>query len=196
MAGTQKTNGSSHKSYRGKHRFEHWFRDNQVYFITARCHAGFPCFESDDAKQVFWDRFSRYAAEHGFTPFVTSLVNNHYHTLGYLRLGKDLAPMMRGIHGSTAKLVNDLLPERQTPFWHENKTKTYFDGCIRDEKQCRLAYRYVCIQSERHAINNNWMAYPHTQVRVPVDQAVKRAHRLGAFLEGVSYKRYGGSRGS
>jgi hypothetical protein len=195
MAGTHKTSGSSRKTYRGKHRFEHWARDNQVYFITARCHAGFPCFASEDAKQVFWERFTHYTLKHGFTPFVTSLVSNHYHTLGYLRLGNGLAPMMQGIHGSTAKLVNRLT-QRRVPFWHENKTQTYFDGCIRDEKQCRLAFRYVCLQSERHGLADRWPAYPHTRIGVAVDRAVRRAHRLGAFLVGVPYKRYGGSPGA
>lgn len=26
----------------GKHRFEHWYRDNTVYFITSRCRDGYP----------------------------------------------------------------------------------------------------------------------------------------------------------
>lgn len=47
---------------KGKHRFEHWYRDN-----------------------------------------TTTLLNNHYHTLGYLGLGPNLGPMMQRIHGSVAK---------------------------------------------------------------------------------------------
>ena len=31
----------------------------------------------------------------GFFPWVTSLLNNHYHTLGYLRVGENLGPMMQ-----------------------------------------------------------------------------------------------------
>ncbi len=60
-----------------KHRFEHWLVDNQVYFITARVRDRHPAFRSDAAKAVFWDRFDHYAAAHGFTPFVTSLIDNH-----------------------------------------------------------------------------------------------------------------------
>jgi hypothetical protein len=44
-------------------------------------------------------------------------MNNHYHTLGYLKKGEQLGPMMREFHGSVAKLVNDVLPERHLPFW-------------------------------------------------------------------------------
>ena len=43
--------------------------------------------------------------------------------------------MMQRLHGSVAKLVNDLLPQRLTPFWRDAEGKGYFDGCIRDEKQ-------------------------------------------------------------
>jgi len=31
--------------------------------------------------------------------------------------------MMRKIHGSVAKLVNDILPERHKPFWAEKRNK-------------------------------------------------------------------------
>ena len=43
-------------------------------------------------------------------------MDNHYHTLGYLREGQRLPSMMQRIHGSVAKLVNDKLPVRRTSF--------------------------------------------------------------------------------
>jgi REP element-mobilizing transposase RayT len=187
---TRKLSRSRNREYRGRTRFEHWYCDNQVYFITARCRDRFPAFASDKAKSVFWDRFDHYTAEFGFTPWVTSLVDNHYHTLGYLRDGSKLRVMMQRIHGSVAKLVNDLLPERRTKFWRDAKNKEYFDGCIRDEKQARLAYRYVLIQGVRHGCMADWREYPHTRVRVELERAIERAHQLKAFMEGVPYKRY------
>src|SRR5438874_12310295 len=99
--------------HKGKHRFEHWYVDNQVYFITARCRDKFPAFESEQAKAIFWDRFDHYTKLHTFTPLVTTLMNNHYHTEGYLKVGAELGEMMRKLHGSVAKLVNDILPERR-----------------------------------------------------------------------------------
>jgi REP element-mobilizing transposase RayT len=98
------------------HRYEHWLVDNQVYFITARCRDRIPAFATEQTKAIFWNRFEHYTKEFEFTPWVTSLLDNHYHTLGYLRKGDDLPRMMQRIRGSVAKLVNDLLPERITPF--------------------------------------------------------------------------------
>ena len=147
------TTRSTNRVYRGRHRFEHWLVDNQVYFITARCRDRFPAFASEDAKQVFWNRFDYYTHEFGFVPWVTSLIDNHYHTIGYLRDGKNLARMMQRIHGSVAKLVNDLRPIRLKPFWRDARGREYFDGCIRDERQApRISLHVEAIRATQHRV--------------------------------------------
>lgn len=181
----------THKEFHdGERRFEHWYVDNQVYFITSRCRDGYLAFRSDEAKAVFWVRFYHYTKLHGFFPWVTTLIGNHYHTVGYLRYGKDLGPMMRKIHGSVAKLVNDLLPERRVPFWRERGGRDYFDGCLRDELQCRRAYRYTLTQCRRHGICPNPALYPHTRVDIELERGIRRATELKAFLYDVPYPRY------
>ena len=45
---------------------------------------------SQRGKAIFWDRFDYYTKLHGFTPCVTTLINNHYHTEGYLKRGEEL----------------------------------------------------------------------------------------------------------
>jgi REP element-mobilizing transposase RayT len=186
----EKISRSSNTVSLDHYRFEHWHVDNQIYFITARCRDQFSAFATEAAKAVFWDRFNHYTTEFGFVPWVTSLLDNHYHTLGYLRIGKNISPMIQRLHGSTAKLVNDLLPMRYLPFWRDAKGREYFDGCIRDEKQARLAYRYTLTQSVRHGIVRDWRNYPHTHVRVELEAAIRRSLELRAFLDGVPYKRY------
>ncbi len=192
MNWTHKSSHSPRRTYQGKHRFEHWYRDNQVYLITARCRGRTHAFACEQAKAIFWDRFDHYTHQHEFFPWVTSLLDNHYHTVGYLRHGKDLGPMMRGIHGSVAKLVNDTLPHRLKPFWVDHGHQNYFDGCLRDETQCRRSYRYVLTQCHRHGICADWRDYPHTHVQIELDRGLKRALELNAFLKGVPYKRYDG----
>ena len=184
------SSGSTNEFYDGKHRFEHWYRDNTVYFITARCRAGVHAFAEDRAKAIFWDRFEHYAKMHGFVPWVVSLLINHYHALGYLRIGEELGPMMRKIHGSVAKLVNDTLEVRLVPFWCDHKFEDYFDGCIRDVLQARRAYRYTLTQCTRHGVCHDPKDYPHTRVYIDVDRAVRRAVEINAFLSEVPYARY------
>ena len=190
MPWTQKSAQRQKRTYQGQHRFEHWYRDNQVYFLTARCRGRFPAFAEEDAKHIFWDRFDHHTTEHGFTPWVTALLDNHYHTLGYLRVGAQLKPLMQRLHGSVAKLVNDTLPQRRTPFWKDTSDDAYMDGCLRSEQQGRATYRYVCRQSERHGACADWRGHPHTRVNIELESAIRRALELNAFLTGVRYKRY------
>ena len=98
--------------------------------------------------------------------------------------------MMRKLHGSVAKLVNDILPERRLPFWRTRGHRDYFDGCIRDEIQCRRAYRYTLRQSVRSRLCRRWQDYPHTHVRIDFDCGLNRALQLRAFLAEMPYKRY------
>lgn len=187
---------SSGEYHDGHHRFEHWYRDNSIYFITSRCRNRFPAFESDEAKAIFWDRFDHYARRYAFVPLITSLMDNHYHTEMYVKHAANLGAFMRGLHGSVAKLVNDVLEQRRTarlkPFWYDTGKQGYFDGCLRNEKQHRRTHRYIWLQPKRHGICTDPCDYPHTRECVKVDVAVKRALELRAYMEDVKYKRYQG----
>jgi REP element-mobilizing transposase RayT len=185
-----KSEGARTEHYDGKHRFEHWYRDNTVYFITARCKNRFAALASEEAKSIFWDRFLFHTSAHGFEPWITSLLDNHYHTLGYLPRGNELGEMMRKIHGSVAKLVNDTLVVRLRPFWKDSSHKDYFDGCLRDGLQYVRAYRYMARQSERHGICADYRRYPHTRIVMPMEEGLRIATERNAFLESVPYKRY------
>ena len=177
----------------GRRRYEHWHADNQLYFLTAVCRDHHPCFASEPAKAVFWDRFEHWTGECGFVPWATTLLSTHYHTVGYLREGRMLAVLMQRLHGSTAKLVNDLLPGRRQAFWRDRvrgKGKEYYDGCLRDETQCRRAYFYTLNQAVKAGLARRWQDYPHTRVGVELERGVRRALEIGAFMEGVRYPRY------
>jgi hypothetical protein len=176
----------------GKHRFEHWYRDNTVYFITAKTRDGFHAFESEEAKAIFWDRFTCWTTYFGFFPWVTTLLVNHYHPVGYLKVGENLGTMMQRIHGSVANLVNDTLPQRHLPFWRDraSEVKDYYDGCLRSELQGRHAYKYTLMQAVYAKLVTDWRDYPHTRVTVELEMGVARAQQLNAFMTHVRYPRY------
>ncbi len=195
MGNFRRASHSSDEHYDGQHRFEHWYRDNTIYFITARVRGRQNAFASEAAKAIFWDRFDCYSKQFGFVPWVTSLMDNHWHTEGYLKTGENLGPFIQRLHGSVAKLVNDTLPERiASPFWCDSGRQGYFDGCLRNEKQGRLTYRYVYTQCRRHRICDDPKDYPHTRVNIEIERAIKRALEKNAFMRGVPYKRYGDGR--
>ena len=181
---------STREYWQGNHRFEHWYRDNQVYLTTARTRGGVVAFESEVAKAVFWDRFTHYATMHGFMPWVVSLLVNHYHAIGYLRVGNELKELMRKLHGSVAKLVNDELEVRLVPFWGDGENRDYFDGCLRDETQLRRTHSYVLRQSVRHGVCRDYRDYAHTRMYLSLEESLAFAREHRALMYGVPYARY------
>jgi hypothetical protein len=161
-----------------------------LYFITSRTRYGFPAFDTDEAKLIFWDRFDHYTKLHGFTPCVTTLMNNHYHTVGHLKVGEELGEMMRKIHGSVAWMVMKEIGVRHVPFWRSKGNKDYFDGCLRDVLQATRAYRSTRLQAVRAGLVTDWRDYAHAHVNVECEPMVRRALQLKCFLEDVPYARY------
>lgn len=198
MSFTRKSNQAKQRTYKGQHRFEHWYRDNQVYFITAKTSCATPVFTTKQACDLFWQTFDQATSANGFTPWVTALLNNHYHTLGYLKTGDNLPKMMQAIHGKVAKQINDLIRAGELkfprqplkPFWGQKGKKTYFDGCIRDETQATRAFYYTRNQAVRAKLVKHWQAPPNTRIHLELNQALPRATQRNAFLRGVPYKRY------
>ena len=175
----------------GRHRFEHWYRDNTLYFITSRTRDRSAAFASEEAKGIFWDRFDQYAKEFAIKPIIATLLHNHYHTIAYVRSGENVWRFIQRFHGSTAKLVNDTLEKRLVPFWRREGNQDYFDGCLRDETQFCRAYGYTLLQAVRAGIVRDWRDYPHTRVWVELDRAVERARKLpGIYPEDLPYPRY------
>ena len=188
--GFRKTSYTQRERHAGKHRFEHWYRDNSVYFLTSKVRDGARLFQGLTARELFWARLKKHGDEAGYVPWVTTVMSNHYHTLGYLKVGENLGQMMRKLHGGLAYDVIKLMGTRHKPFWRSKGNRDYFDGCIRDVLQATRAYRYVLNQAVRARLVRHWKEYPHTRINVEMERAIRRAVELNAFMEGVPYARY------
>jgi hypothetical protein len=186
----RKSSATSNEFYDGQHRFEHWYRDNTVYFITSKCRDGVAMFESEAAKNIFWDRFEYYTKLHRFVPWVATVMNNHYHFEGYLKHGEDLGEMMRKLHGSVAWMVMKETGIKHVPFWRSKGNKDYFDGCLRDALQAYRAFNYTRDQAVRARLVRRCEDYPHTRLYLVRDLCIAHAVELSAFLEEVPYARY------
>ena len=192
MARFRKSSYTDREFFDGKHRFEHWYRDNTIYFLTSKVRDGKHAFRDERARGIFWNRFDFYTDKYEFVPIVTSLMSNHYHTMGYLARGDNLGPLMQHLHGSVAKLVNDLLPQRHVPFWRFKGNKDYYDGCLRNEIQLKRTYHYIQAQCQWHRVAPDWRDYPDTHPHMTLDDALKFAQQVQPFLPDVPYKRYAG----
>jgi len=139
MGNFRKSSYTKNEYWDGRHRFEHWYRDNSVYFITSKTREGVPMFDSERAKAIFTNRFEFYSQKHGFVPWVWSLLNNHYHMLGYLKSGENLGELMRQLHGSVAMMVIKATGVRHVPFC--DRTRTKIISMVASEMCCRLGAR-------------------------------------------------------
>ena len=59
----RRSSPTTREFYNGQHRYEHWYRDNSIYFITSSCRDNYHAFRSDEAKMIFWDRFDHYTKQ-------------------------------------------------------------------------------------------------------------------------------------
>ncbi len=56
MGRFRKSSYTAREFFDGKHRFEHRYPGNTLYFITSRTRDRSGAFASGNAKAVFWDR--------------------------------------------------------------------------------------------------------------------------------------------
>jgi hypothetical protein len=91
----RKSSHTNREFHDGEHRFEHWYRDNSVFFITSKVREGRAMFATEEAKLIFWDRFDYYTKLHQFIPWDATVMNNHYHFVGYMKDAQQLGEMMR-----------------------------------------------------------------------------------------------------
>jgi REP element-mobilizing transposase RayT len=186
----RKYSGTKNEWYDGAHRFEHWYRDNTVYLITARVRDKRHVFATPETQAIFWDRFDHWTSVHGFTPWLTTLMSNHYHTIGYVDRADEIGEMMRKLHGSAAMLVCKSLAITHKPFWLDDHHRDYFDGCLRDEIQLRRSYAYVRDQAVHAGLVSDARDYPNTRISLGLDEAVAFANARDAWLPEVPYARY------
>jgi hypothetical protein len=176
--------------YDGKHKFEHWKRDRSVYFITARVRDKLPVFQTPEVCAIFWEKFERFSSQHGFDPWIASLLLTHYHFVGFLQKGAELGEMMRKLHGSVAWLVCKQLNIQHKPFWRDDEHNDYFDGCLRDENQLTRTYCYTHTQAVRAGLVNRPEEYPNTKVYRSLADCLLIAREQNALMMDVPYARY------
>ncbi len=72
MGKFRKSSATNTHIWNGHHRFEHWYRDNTVYFITSKARDARHVFRTDDAQRIFWDRFNHWTSTYGFDPWIVA----------------------------------------------------------------------------------------------------------------------------
>jgi len=126
----------------------HIYLDEKYYFITCRTLDKKEYFKSDSVKQIVLNNFIKIRKEFNLEEFIYSILNNHYHFLTYLKLGKDLGKIMQLINGNISKELNlDL----NYSLWDK-----YHDRMIKSEKSYYKIIGYIIGNPLKHKLVKNF----------------------------------------
>jgi len=126
----------------------HIYLDEKFYFITCRTLDKLDHFETDHAKHIILNNFSRIRAEYMLEEFIFAVLNNHYHFLTHLNRGKDLGKLMQLINGNISRELNLGL---NYSLWDE-----YHDRMVRSEKSYFKILAYIIGNPLKHKLVRNF----------------------------------------
>jgi len=127
------------------HHPPHIYLDDTWYIITAATLNHAHLLSRETAKTLVSDTLKELIIEFGITLRAWVILNNHYHLLLRVRVGKDLPRFFGRLHGSTSRQINlwDAATGRQV--WHN-----YWDTCIRNEYDLWTRFSYVHNNPVKH----------------------------------------------
>lgn len=134
------------KGYRQK-RPPHIFRDQAIYFITARTRDLFYFFRPQKYKKIFKLVLKEAVAKFQAKLYGWVINHNHYHLLISFDKGTKLAKFIRFLHGKTARLLNDL-----DNSFGQKIFQNYWETIIRNEKDFYTYLSYIHQNPIKHGI--------------------------------------------
>jgi REP element-mobilizing transposase RayT len=147
------------------HHPPHIFRDNTIYFITARTikkesqrkletfiatsvevsdyrrdslQNTNMYFYNNARKDVFVEVFKKSIKKYDIKIFAWVLLDNHYHLLIKINKKEALTRFIQNLHANSARLLNKLDNTKGRKIWYQ-----YWDHCIRDEKDFYKHFNYI-----------------------------------------------------
>ena len=123
--------------YRKHHPF-HFYRDDTIYFVTARIIEKIKFFSTREKKEILRGTLKDVLKRYGYKLYAWVILDNHYHLLIKANKGDDLKFFVRDLHSLSAKRLNELENQAGRKIWFQ-----YWDRCIRDEKDFFKHFNYI-----------------------------------------------------
>jgi len=127
------------------HHPPHIYLDNAWYIISASTLDRVPLLRSERAKAFVRDKLNALIPEFGIALRAWVILDNHYHLLLRTRLGQELPRLLRRLHGSVSRQVNEWDGINGRQVWHN-----YWDTSIRDEAGLWTRFNYVHQNPVKH----------------------------------------------
>jgi len=127
------------------HHPPHIYRDNMIYFITARTVDQKSYFGTDAKKKLFCLCLKAGLQRFEIDLYAWVLLDNHYHLLLKISSGEDLSEFINFVNGKSSFELNKLENQQGRKIWYQ-----YWDHCIRDELDFWKHFNYIHHNPVKH----------------------------------------------
>jgi putative transposase len=132
----------------------HLFLDDTPYFITGAIYNKRPLLAGSEIKKQLIELLIRRFDHYGWRLDDWVILDNHYHLLGYSRIGKDLDRLIRSIHSQSAGFILTQTHSAPPIWWN------YWDYCPRNEEEYRVRQNYLLYNPVKHGYVQDLKDYP------------------------------------
>lgn len=132
-------------SVRSKHRPIHFYSDKTCYFLTLKTINSKNYFNSSIRKKAISDIIQKAAEKFKTDIFAWVILDNHIHLLFLLLKGLNLPRFVHNISANISRTINSLDGLKGRSIFH-----SYWDYCIRDEKDFFLHFNYIHHNPVKH----------------------------------------------
>lgn len=132
------------------HRPPHLYVDDAWYFITTSTLDRKKILASDEHLKIWVDAFKELVLEFKIKLIAWVILANHNHMLFMPKRSSDIGLFMKRLNGSTSRKLNLLDRQQRRTVWY-----SYWDTCIRGEKDFWTRFNYIHYNPVKHGYVNN-----------------------------------------
>jgi len=130
---------------RNIHRPPHIYKDDILYFITARTIKKEKFFNAKEKKKILEKTLKEILERYCCDCFALAILDNHYHIIIKIKNGDDLKLFIKDLHSLSSQRLNKLEDKKGRKIWFQ-----YWDHCIRNEKDFFLHFNYIHHNPVKH----------------------------------------------
>jgi REP element-mobilizing transposase RayT len=86
----------------------HIYKDDTIYFITARTVEKEKLFDIEKKKKIFYRTLKNVLERYNYLLYAWTILDNHYHLLMKIAEGENLKFFVKDLHALSAKRLNEL----------------------------------------------------------------------------------------
>ena len=128
------------------------------YFITGSTYNKRYLLANEEIKKLLHNKIYYYFNKYRWKLDHWVILDNHYHLLGISSIGTDLTNIIKGIHGSTASKICQIMNCSKPVWWN------YWDYCPRNAREYNVRLNYLLWNPVKHGYVDDLKKYPFSSI--------------------------------